>query len=194
MSLRDEYGWFPTPQTRLRREPPIPPCPLPSFFQMMGRTNPACGIRRNLRVTAVTVLDFFRPLRFPRFASSSPGSAKLVYPPVPSREPPPLFAAGNPGPAISEEIEGCEFRIKYGRGRRPRRPACRGEHCSSVFRPQKSPVEINGGMVGFGAVRGAGSPKGGVSRTECRVSDTAFYSLFFILYSFFFQLQAGSKP
>ena len=34
---------------------------------------PACGARRNLRVTAVTVLDFFRPLRFPRFASSALG-------------------------------------------------------------------------------------------------------------------------
>ena len=37
---------------------------------------------KNLRVTAVTVLDFFRPLRFPRFASSAPGGAKLVYPSV----------------------------------------------------------------------------------------------------------------
>ena len=33
----------------------------------------ACGSRKNLRVAAATVLDFFRPLRFPRLASSSPG-------------------------------------------------------------------------------------------------------------------------
>ena len=33
----------------------------------------ACGARRNLRAVAAAMLDFFRPLRFPRLASSAPG-------------------------------------------------------------------------------------------------------------------------
>ena len=38
----------------------------------------ACGAQRNLRAAAAAVLDFFRPLRFPRLASSAPGGARLV--------------------------------------------------------------------------------------------------------------------
>ena len=41
------------------------------FFSVADMT--ACGARRNLRVTAVTVLDFYRPLRFSRPASSARG-------------------------------------------------------------------------------------------------------------------------
>ena len=57
--------------------------------RMLRIRNPLlCGLcplavtRKNLRVTTVTVLDFYRPLRFPRFALSVPDGAKLVYPSV----------------------------------------------------------------------------------------------------------------
>ena len=181
MSLRDELWWVPHPSSSgYAREPPIPPCPLPqSLNEIEGATNPACGARRNLRVTAVTVLDFFRPLRFPRFASSSPGSAKLVYPLSP--------------PSISKEIEGggafflpspvgeggprrgfpktrYEFLGVHGKRWMRRTPVSylncllwRRERMGSPpsqrwggassprptrQKPQKSPVEINGGKAG----------------------------------------------
>ena len=34
----------------------------------------ACGARKNLRVAAATLLDFYRPLRFSRLASSAPAA------------------------------------------------------------------------------------------------------------------------
>ena len=117
----DEYGWSPTPHGNphcslcSQRGTPRP---LPqSLNEIEGATNPACGTRRNRRVTAVTVLDFFRPLRFPRFASSSP-----------RREPPTLSSSrrGTPlkaqssstplSPPTDQISEGA--RIKNSEGRR----------------------------------------------------------------------------
>ncbi len=161
------------------------------------------------------VLSFFTTKRCP-FETNYGGLPPLKlgftdYPPYPPSPPEPplltMFATGNPSapPAISEEIEGREFRIKYGRGRRPRRPACRGEHCSSVFRPQKSPEKTRGDGGGLGVDEGVprkrgtsfrGFPERGVGnhqerrlrRTDRPVGTPVFIlSLFFILSCFSFK-------
>ena len=41
---------------------------------MRALKNNACGTRKNRRVAAATLLDFYRPLRFPRLASSAPAA------------------------------------------------------------------------------------------------------------------------
>lgn len=66
-------------------------------------------------------------------------------PSYPSRKPPPLFAAGNPGPSISYEIEGASSR----RSRRLDDPLQRRALCSR-FMPAKKPREISGGWRGLG--------------------------------------------
>ena len=194
------------PFARLRREPPIPPCPLPqSLNEIEGATNPACGARRNLRVTAVTVLDFFRPLRFPHFASSSP-----------RREPPTLSSSrrGTPLKAQSSSTPPVPSHHSKNEGARIKNSELRIQEVgvgayddplvgATIGRPffarKKAPMVYRGDGGGLGVdegvprkrgtsfrgfpERGAGNPKSGVSRTECRVSDT-----FFILYYFFFLL------
>jgi hypothetical protein len=50
------------------------------------------------------------------------------------------------------------------------------------FAHRKAPKTF-GGMVGFGAARGAGSPKGaGTAHRIVGYADSDFYSLFFLLY------------
>ncbi len=144
-------------------------------------------------------------------------------PPIPSGTPIAQYVRkGEPlGPSHHSKNEGVriknsELRIQNGRGRlrEPplltmfatgnlyQRPACRGDHWSSVFRPQKSPDGISGGWRGSGGGRrgspktryefsgvpgeGGGEPPAARSAQIFGAADTGFYSFLFVLYSLLF--------